>query len=165
MKKFLLVLSAILVFTSSMAAKKEDDWRHNIQIEGVSTNKTNAVVKVTVLHKKKEKVTDDLLGKSAVYAILFKGYTTPSITNAGYGDSSQAPLVGGFAEEQQHADFFNPFFENGDYTKYVHVIESTRRVAKVEKKYKVSSTVSVNIEQLRKDLEQLGILRKLNSGW
>lgn len=165
MNKLLLIALIVGISFSVDAKKKEDNWRQNIQLEGVSISRSNAVVKVSIVDKKKDKVTEDIVGKCAVYGILFKGYVIKSTTNAGYGDSSQPALVGGLAAEQQHIDFFNPFFENGDYAKYVQLINDSRRVTKVGKEYKVSTTVSVNIEQLRKDLEQAGILRKLNSGW
>lgn len=166
MRKVLIALALILGLCYSVDAKKKDDnWRHNIQIEGVSKDMTNSVVKISIIDKKKDKITDDLLGRGAVYAIIFKGYKTVSSSNTGYADSTQPPLVEGLGVEQQYADFFNPFFENGDYSKYVQVINDSRRVAKVGKEYKVSAKVSVNVRQLRRDLEQIGVVKGLNSGW
>ena len=46
---------------------------------------------------------------------------------------------------------------------YVEVVGSSRSVKKVGKQYQVSATVTVNKEQLRKDLEDAGVIKGLNS--
>ena len=66
--------------------------------------------------------------------------------------------------EAQDADFFKSFFE-GSYVGYVQVQSDTRRVVKVGKEYKTKVAVAVSVAQLRRDLEQMGILKSLKSGW
>ena len=66
--------------------------------------------------------------------------------------------------EQQHADFYNSFFQQA-YLSYANTESSSRSVMKVGKEYKVSAIVSVMKDQLRKDLTQQGVLKGLANGF
>lgn len=68
--------------------------------------------------------------------------------------------------EAQHADFFKDFFkEDGIAKNYVSIVNGSRQVTKSGKKYRVSSVVTVNKEQLHSDLEKAGIIKGLNTGF
>lgn len=72
--------------------------------------------------------------------------------------------------EEEKADFFDPFFEEGGkFMKYVSEsgdgnVDSGDRV-KVGKEYKIGVLVSVSKDALRKDLEAAGIIKGLTSGF
>jgi sRNA-binding protein len=72
--------------------------------------------------------------------------------------------------EDEKADFFEPFFEEGGrYMKFVSEssdgnVDAADRV-KVGKEYKIGVVVSVHKDALRKDLEAAGIIRGLSSGF
>lgn len=128
-------------------------------IEGAGTgNQGTYLVKVSVVSKKAKDVTDEMIGRSAVHGVLFKGFANKE------NRQSQKPLAKSAAVEAQHAEFFDEFFkEGGNAGNYVEVVGSSRSVKKVGKQYQVSATVTVNKEQLRKDLEDAGVLKGLNS--
>lgn len=72
--------------------------------------------------------------------------------------------------ENEKADFFEPFFEEGGkYMKFVSSsgdgnIDAADRM-KVGKEYKIGVVVSVMKDALRKDLEAAGISKGLSSGF
>uniref|UniRef100_UPI004055C418 hypothetical protein n=1 Tax=Alistipes sp. TaxID=1872444 RepID=UPI004055C418 len=97
--------------------------------------------------------------KNAVHGVLFKGY-------AGKG-ATQPPMIRDASDISTHAEFFDAFFaEGGDYQRYVsQSILGTTQTVKVGKDHKVGVVVSVNVRQLRRDLEQAGIIRSLAHGF
>lgn len=131
----------------------------NYEIEGAGTGAQGTyLVKVTVISKK-NKVSDELIARCAVHGVLFRGFSNKELRQ------HQGPLAGSAAVEAQHADFFKDFFaENGIAKNYVSGTGS-RQVVKSGKEYKISSIVTVNKEQLHKDLEKAGIIKGLNSGF
>lgn len=126
-------------------------------IEGAGTGVQGTyLVKVTMSAKKPDKVKDTDLAQCAVHGVLFRGFS---------GDRQhQRPLAGNAMNEQQHADFYNTFFQQA-YQQYAATESASRTVMKVGKEYKVSAMVSVMKDQLRKDLTQQGVLKGLASGF
>ena len=122
-------------------------------IEGAGTGVQGTyLVKVTMSAKKPEDVKDEDLAKCAVHGVLFRGFQ---------GDRQhQRPMAGSALSEQQHADFYNGFFQQ-QYQLYASTDFGSRSVTKAGKEYKVSALVSVNKDQLRKDLTQQGALRDI----
>ncbi len=165
MKKLLLFFAILITCSTICGAKEKDEEKLSYQIEGAGTGTAGSDrIKITVLHKKKDKVTDDLLGKAAVHGVLFRGYTNNK--SSGFGDGSDhRAMMGSGAAEIQHKDYFDSFFNDGTYMSYVQIVDETRRVVKSGKLYKVSSVVTVSTAQLRNDLQKAGILKGLNSGW
>lgn len=128
------------------------------EIEGAGTgNQGTYLVKVSVLSKK-AKVNDDEIGRCAIHGVLFRGFANKELRQ------QQKPLAGSAMVEQQNVTFFNDFFET-TYKNYYQVLGSSRQVVKVGKQYKVSSVVTVAKDQLRKDLQEAGIIKGLNSGF
>ena len=122
-------------------------------IEGAGTGVQGTyLVKVTMTAKKPENVKDEDLTKCAVHGVLFRGFQ---------GDRQhQRPMAGSATSEQQHADFYNGFFQQ-QYQSYASTEATSRTVTKAGKEYKVSALVSVNKDQLRKDLTQQGALKEI----
>lgn len=114
------------------------------------------LVKVTMTAKKPDKVSDADLTKCAVHGVLFRGFSGER--------QHQRPLAVSAANEQQHAGFYNEFFQQ-PYLSYAVIEPTSRMVMKSGKEYKVSALVSVKKDQLRKDLTQQGILKGLTNGF
>lgn len=141
-----------------VSAKKEKVERLEYSIEGSGTSTQGQyVVTVTVVSKKKD-LADRELAKAAVRGVLFRGFVDP------FNNMAQKPLAGSPANEAQHADFYSEFFgDNGSAADYASVMPGSRRLAKVEKDYKVQAVVAVNKEALVKYLTDAGVIKSLNS--
>ena len=82
---------------------------------------------------------------------------------------SQRPLVKEAAALQQHAEFFEEFFSDGGaYRQFVSAVtDGSMEVKRIgeRKQYKVGVVVTVSKDQLRKYLEENGVIRSLGSGF
>lgn len=167
MRKLLtLVLAAAIVCPLTAFAKKNDEGlAPEYQLEGAGVTSQNAQqVVITIITKKKDKVTEDDLERAAVHGVLFRDYD--DATNSGFGSvASHKSIMGSPTAEAEYVDFFEPFFKNGDYRKYVQLVSNSRRVVKSGKEWKVSAVVRVNTSALRKDLKKQGMIKDLGSGW
>lgn len=155
MKKIVILLVGLLIGIFTTAAENKLP-EYEISGAGTGTQGTY-LVKISVLTKNK-KLADSELARAAVHGVLFRGFSNKELRQ------SQKPLAGSAANEAQHADYFNKFFSDGGaYLNYVETVSGSREVVKSGKQYKVSDVVTVNKEQLRKDLEAAGVIRGLNS--
>ncbi|MDR1740183.1 MAG: hypothetical protein LBR45_05445 [Bacteroidales bacterium] len=160
--------SAVSVVSAQAIAKKKANkdtrnWRYEIEAAGVG-NQGTYQVKVWS-YSKKANVAVEQAKKNAVHGIIFSGFTA----NEKYRVSQRA-LASSSNVEQEHGDFFDDFFtDGGKYLKYVQLsnggaIDAGDRI-KIGKEYKVGVVVNVNVSDLRKDLEDAGIIKKLGSGF
>lgn len=150
---------------SAQARKKADkdtkNWRYEVEAAGVGTQ-GSYLIKVWS-YSKKPNVAIEQCKKNAVHGVVFKGFTGKQ------GVPGQKALASpGLELEKQ--DFFDEFFaDNGKYMKFVSVTGDGQVAAedrmKVGKEYKVGVVVSVNVAELRKDLEAAGIVKGLGSGF
>jgi hypothetical protein len=128
-------------------------------LEGLGTGLQGTyLVKVTMTAKKASEVTDQDLLRCAVHGVLFRGFTSSEFRQ------KQRPLAGSALSEQQHADFYNAFFQQS-YQQYGETVPASRTVMKVGKQYQVSAAVTVFKDQLRKDLTQQGVIKGLANGF
>lgn len=69
--------------------------------------------------------------------------------------------------EQEHVDFFSVFFQNnGAYLNYADMVDGGMQTVKVDKKeYKVTAIVSVADDEIKRVLEDAGIVKKMASGF
>jgi len=171
MKKQLLLLALLILSTATFAQtrkeKKADkdtkEWRYEIECSGIGSDGTY-LVKVWSYSKKPE-VAILQAKKNAVHGVIFKGF--------GGGPrecTSQKPLATNPNIEDEKADYFDKFFEDGgQYMKYVTEssdgsIDSRDRL-KIGKEYKIGVILSIQKDKLRQDLEAAGIVRGLNTGF
>ena len=158
--KVFLLLTVFLFSVSLDAIGKNDDvsMRYDIECAGTGTEGTY-LVKVWV-YAKKNNVDENLLKKSAVHGVIFKGFS------GGQGCTSQKPLASSPGVEQEKANFFNVFFaNNGDFMKYANVVAGSAETIKVGKEFKIGMIVAISKDLLRKDLESAGVIRGLSSGF
>ncbi len=163
----ILFISASQVFSQSRAKKKAmrdmEAFRYEIECVGIGVEGTY-LIKVWT-YSKKPKVAIEQSKKNAVHGVIFKGFA-----GGGRGCTSQKPLASSPSVEDEHSDFFDNFFADGeDYMKYVSLsndgsIDTDDRL-KVGKEYKIGVVVSVMKDQLRKDLEKAGIIKALDAGF
>lgn len=167
--KFQLMLTAVLFITSTSslwgqsqknADKNTEAWRYEIVAAGVGVQGTYLVEVWS--YSKNKNVALEQCKKNAVHGIIFKGFPGNDKIR-----TSQKPLAPNPAVEIENADFFKRFFEaGGKYMKFVNLsTNATPEVIKVGKEYKVGIVVSVNVSELRKDLEAAGIIRSLSNGF
>lgn len=154
---FLLLALFCSVFT---AYGKDNDPIPAYEIIGAGTGSQGTyLIKVTIISKKNNPE-DKTIKRAAVHGVLFKGFSSKEHRQI------QKPLAGSAANEAQHIDFYNDFFsESGSASNFASIVDGTRKVVKSGKEYRVTTTVSVNKEELRSHLESLGILKALNSGF
>ena len=166
--KVSVLLSVILLMSVFAIAQKQkanadtNNWRYEIEAVGVGSQ-GSYLIKVWS-YSKKPVVAIEQAKKNAVHGIIFKGYVGAGRV------SGQKPLSSNPNIEVEHADFFKEFFaDGGKYMKYVNITNDGSVAAedrlKIGKEYKIGVIVSVNVAELRKDLENAGIIRGLNSGF
>lgn len=154
MRKLYFTIILLLVSTCFCACWAQDKEFIDYQISsaGVGTQGT-FLVNVTITTKKKD-FEERLLSYAAVHGVLFRGC-----------DAKIRPLAGSPMAEQQHADFFKDFFDNGMYVNYVSIVPSSKSQMKSGKTYKTTATVQVMKDMLRKDLENAKVLKSLTTGF
>lgn len=162
MKKVLflsLLMMLVGVCTVSAGKKQKKEYKYEIVPMGVGSQ-GSALIKV-YSYAKNQKQAIELAKENAVHGILFKGVAGSS------GTAAQPALVKP-QDHEAHLDFFERFFEEGTYLRYVSLssdgtVSSDDRL-KVGNQYKIGIVVSVNKADLRKYLEEEGVIRKFGGG-
>jgi hypothetical protein len=160
---FLIVVSNVGVAQSQKKADKDTAaWRY--EIEAVQTGVQGTYLIKVWSYSKKPEVATEQSKKNAIHGVIFKGFTGIA------GVPGQSPLANNVNLEDEKADFFKPFFsEGGKYMKFVSSSNDGAVAAedrmKVGKEYKIGLIVAVNVAELRKDLENAGVIKSLSSGF
>ena len=151
-------LLVMLIGCFSVNAKKAVDDVPAYEITGAGTGTQGTyLVEVTVTTKDKN-VSDAALKRAAVNGVLFRGFSDPT------SRKTQKPLAGSAANEAEHADFYKEFFsDSGTAANYANIVPGSRSMTKVDKNYRTKATVSVNKESLLKYLQEVGVVKGLNS--
>ncbi len=169
LKKTIVLVLFILGFTIAVNAqsrkkveKDTKEWRYEIEAVNVGVQGTYLIKAWT--YSKKPDVAIEQAKKNAVHGIIFKGFAGKR------GIPGQKPLVSNVNLEEEKVDFFKPFFKDGGkYMKFVTISNDGNIGAgdrlKIGKEYKIGVLVSVNISELRKDLEEAGIVKRLGAGF
>lgn len=165
----LMLVAPVESFSQGQKIKKANAetvaWRYEIEVENVGLQGA-CNVKVWSFSKNPAVATEQAK-KNAVHGMIFKGVADKA------GIKGKKPLVADVTMEEKHAEFFKNFFaEGGEYMKYVAYTTSGQvgagdvmKVSKKSREYKVGVVVTVQYDQLRKRLEQEGIVKKLNQGF
>lgn len=147
------------------AAKTDKDlWRYEIECVGTGIEGT-AQIKVWSYSKKPELAAEQAK-KNAIHGIIFKGFS-----GGAQGCTSQKPLARDPNIEQTHEKYFKAFFSaSGSYMKYVTLtndgnVPAGNRLKVSKKLYKVGVIVSVRRDELRKSLENAGVIKALSAGF
>lgn len=107
----------------------------------------------------REAATDAAM-RSAVYQLLFGGLQ-------GSADNRIQPipaLINNPSVQQEKNSYFNSFFKDGTYQNYVEVLPgSVPKVARLGGGYRVTLTIVLKKESLRKKLESDNIIKSLSN--
>lgn len=160
----LVMLLAVLCPLAAFAGKDDDDlYRYELEsYEGnVAATTGSCIVKVWS-YGKKENVTRNVCMRNAVHGILFKGYGAAGDRSADKGRTALVP-----EGEAAHADYFDTFFDSGDYLQYVQLTNNGQLTAgdviKISKReYKIGMVVVIDYDALRTRLEKDGIIKSLD---
>lgn len=160
MKKLsLLILAFVALLTSCATSKQTTEdtlvWRYEVQeVNKVAKDKKSVIFKVWS-YAKNENLALLQAGKNAVHACIFK--------QIGY----YPPLSNVSSIEIEYKDFFKDFFaDGGEYMRFVQFVNNGAVAPadkiKIKNIYKVGVIVKVNRADLRKYLEEKGILKSMN---
>ena len=156
LSKTMLLLFFLTFSLSTLNAKSGiTDTRYDI--EGFETGQQGTYLVKVYVYSKKSSVSIEEFKFAAVHGVIFRGFA-----REGFG--TQKPIAN-LEAQTQHAEFFNAFFNNGDYAAYAQVVNPVADRVKIGKEYKIAATVSVSKDELRKTLEGAGVIRSLNSGF
>ncbi len=157
--KILLLLAVVagVSSVSAMSRKKESVRVENFELEtiGVGLQGTK-VFKIKSYGSSKDKALKQAK-RDAVYACIFRGLPPGK-------DAESTPAICCDDDYNQHRAFFDSFFEeNGNYLRYINQVgmPSGSDMLKVSKGYRVALTVQAMYDDLRKYLEQKGIVSSL----
>jgi len=131
------------------------DVSYEVAVVGIGTDGTK-LLKVWGYEKKADMAKIEAK-KNAVAACLFKGAV-------GDREKIVKPIIPSSATADKHQQYFEKFFETGgEYLKYVAMTNDAtgKDIVKMDKGYKVGIVVSVMYDQLRKEMENQGIVKKL----
>lgn len=160
----LLVSSLFFLFALSLPTVAKDDTniKYDVTTAGVSSEGMT-LVNISVYVENPKQATVEYLKKAAVHAIIFRGVAESSVT----GFSKQRPLVSSPSAAQQYGDFFDSFFQkNGQYIAYANMVGSNIKTVKVDKKeYRVTATMKISTDELKKLLKDAGIVRGMTDGF
>ncbi|MDG1724477.1 MAG: hypothetical protein P8I11_02170 [Bacteroidia bacterium] len=153
MNLYFLFITAFIFSISQNYTKLK--WRYDIEIVSESDN-SNYIVKVST-YSKKPALDLELAKKSAIHGVIFKGV------------NNHPPLANNLSIEKSKYEFFREFFgPNRIFSKFVSEITKESigidKIIKTKKGYKISSILMINHVQLRKYLENQGIIKPLNYG-
>lgn len=160
---FLQFSNAVNAQARSKADESTNQWRYELECMGVGSEGTY-LIKV-YSYSRRPNVALEQAKKNAIHGIIFKGFSAGA-----QGCPAQKPLARNANIESEKADFFKDFFaDGGKYMKFVGLTSDgavdAADITKSGKEYKVGIIVSVQKDLLRKDLEDAGVIRGLNSGF
>ena len=167
-KNLLLVLVMIMAIPIATFAQKKAkadketiEWRY--ELEATQTGVQGTYQIKVWSYSKDANIAAEQAKKNAVHGVIFRGFAgTPDGRVKG-----QKPLTNNPNLEQEQDKFFKEFFaDGGKYQKYVSYSNNANMERiKYGKEYKVGVIVTVNVSELRKDLENAGIIKSLNAGF
>jgi len=137
-------------------------WKYEIEAVNVGVQGTY-LIKVWT-YSPSPQVAVEQSKKNAIHGIIFKGFAGKQ------GVPGEKALASDPNAELTHQDFFDSFFSNGGkYMKFVNLTNDGAidylDIIKMGKEFKIGLIVSVNVSELRKDLEDGGIIKSLSSGF
>lgn len=150
------MLAALLLLPVAAIAKNDKPLQYDIESAGSGVQGTY-LVRVWV-YSKSGKVSDEEIKKAAVHGVIFRGF------NGGQGSPSQRPIATSTTLEEEKAEYFKAFFGSA-YLQYANIVSGSYQRVKVAKEYKIGVIVQVSKDNLRRELEQAGVVKGLSNGF
>ena len=166
MKKFaflLFCMSLFVVVTATAKDEEENTYRYELENYTDATMPDGNIMVKVWNYGKKEKITRQTCMRNAVHGVLFKGVSGGRASGLSKGHAALCP--DGYSA---HTDYFDNFFNSGDYMKYVELtnngnIQPEDRIKISSKEYKIGMVCIINFNALRDRLQKDGISKGLNS--
>lgn len=147
----ILVTTLIILILSGVCHAKSDKLDYDYSLSGISIAKEGYyLVEVSVTVDKKKEATIEVVKQFAIIGCLYKGFVVDRI--------SQKPLLPRSLNDKDHS-YLRKLILN-DYNTYASTSHPLQ-IVKVGKKYRVTGIILVAKDELRKNLEEAGIIRKL----
>jgi len=129
---------------------------YNYEVQHVASSEGTETLKVYSYAKtEKEGIEQGKL--NAIRAIIFKGIP---------GADFQKPLVAEMGAEEKYKSYFNEFLKpGGKYLKFIALSSNSIEVFKSDKMQKVGVTLTIQKDNLRKELEAANIIKTLTNGF
>ncbi|MDO6742998.1 hypothetical protein Q4553_00285 [Tenacibaculum soleae] len=144
--------------------KDTHEWRYELDCMG--TGKQGTYLIKVWSYSKKPRLAIEKAKRNAVHGVIFKGFAAGK-----QGCKSQKPLARNSNLENEKKSFFTHFFKDGGkYMKFVTAsndgaVAAGDRLKVSKKMYKIGIVISVNKDELRKELENAGIIKSLDAGF
>lgn len=160
---FLLFLSLFIAVTANAKDEEENTYRYELENVTDGTMPEGRLLVKVWNYGKKEKITRQLCMRNAVHGVIFKGIAGGKASSLNKGHAALCP--DGYSA---HTDYFNNFFESGDYMQFVELtnngnIQPGDRIKISSKEYKIGMLCIINFNALRDRLQKDGISKGLNS--
>lgn len=160
-KSVYLALFALLLLASCTSTKKTTTVVRNYEVETMGVGKDGTyLIKVTdYFRTADEKVYIDGLKKDAIHCVIYNGIP------AGNGSLKQPALLTQDTKLEGKEQAFNDFFEQKQYLQFVGaIVNSSKSITRIKgsKDYKISLTISVNKDDLRKYLSDNDMIKSLD---
>lgn len=152
------LLFALMLCLGSISLHAQD---YSVMSEGVDNN-GNFVIRIVVSTKKKpSRSAEDLVRQYAVHGVMFKGIAATN-NNSGHPALIKDPAV-----EQVKKVWLEAFWNEGAYKRYVSVMPASLSVIKNKqtKMIETSALVVVSGSELKRYLEEEGIIKGLSNLW
>ena len=132
---------------------------YNVETMGVGVDGTYLIRVTNYFRTTDERVYLDGLKKDAVHSVIYRGIP------AGNGSIKQPALLNKDTRLDGSDEALNNFFEQKLYNDFINsIVNSSKNIVKIKgsKDYKISVTLSVNKDELRKYLIDNNIIKPLN---
>jgi hypothetical protein len=163
---FFISMLPIIIFGQKQKKADAQTSKFRYEIEAFATGIQGSYQVKVWSYAKDANIAIEQAKKNAVHGIIFKGFPNKERIKG------QKALAGNHINlESEKADFFKDFFaEGGKYLKYITLANNGAimpgdRIKISKKEYKIGVIVNVNVADLRKDLEQAGIIKSLSYGF
>jgi len=160
-----MLLYFLMTLALTVNAKGEETGIYRYEIENFTdgTMPDGRILVKVWNYGKKENITRQLCMRNAVHGVMFKGVAGGKVSGLNKGHAALCP--DGYAA---HSDYFNNFFESGDYMQFVELsnngnIQPEDRIKISSKEYKIGMLCIINLNALRERLQKDGISKGLNS--
>ncbi|MCF6306551.1 MAG: hypothetical protein L3J09_01200 [Flavobacteriaceae bacterium] len=165
----ILSLFAYAQTANAQKGKKKADketiaWRY--ELEAIATGVQGTYQIKAWSYSKNVETAIEQAKKNAVHGIIFKGFPNKGRIQG------QKPLARDSQLYDKNKKFFKNFFKtgSGDYMKFVTLanngnIAAGDRIKLSKKEYKIGVIISVNVSELRKHLEDEGLIKSLSDGF
>jgi hypothetical protein len=156
----ILTVGCLLTLTSCKTYKTSQSQStaafYNYEVQHVASGEGTETLKVYSYAKTEKEGLEQ--GKlNAIRAILFKGIP---------GADFQKPMVAEVGAEEKYKSYFNEFLKpGGKYLKFIALSSNTIDAFKSDEMQKVGVTLTIQKDNLRKELEAANIIKPLTNGF